>query len=91
MFYPRCFIVGIFIFKNKVIKMAKIIKMNKRQINIQDIFEKHQELLELTNKLFTEENLEDISIEVEEYYEQLNILYDKLFNLGINVEIYNKK
>lgn len=71
--------------------MAKIIKMNKRQINIQDIFEKHQELLELTNKLFTEENLEDISIEVEEYYEQLNILYDKLFNLGINVEIYNKK
>jgi hypothetical protein len=83
--------VGIFIFKNKVIKMAKIIKMNKRQINIQDIFEKHQELLELTNKLFTEENLEDISIEVEEYYEQLNILYDKLFNLGINVEIYNKK
>jgi hypothetical protein len=83
--------VGIFIFKNKVIKMAKIIKMNKRQINIQNIFEKHQELLELTNKLFTEENLGDISIEVEEYYEQLNILYDKLFNLGINVEIYNKK
>jgi hypothetical protein len=71
--------------------MAKIIKMNKRQINIQNIFEKHQELLELTNKLFTEENLGDISIEVEEYYEQLNILYDKLFNLGINVEIYNKK
>jgi hypothetical protein len=72
--------------------MVKVIKLNKKKIDLQDIFENHQELLELTSKLCLNENIMDkeIADKINSYYEKLNILYNDLFDIGINMEFYNK-